>query len=227
MTIQKAIKQVHLGTELNHKLIYPEKHGKLPGILLIHEYTGLSTAVLKQAERLATEGFAVLAADFYGVHNRPQNINQARKIHRIYRDDRLLMRERAKVCLQALAEQPEVDNQTITALGFSFGGGCALELARSGAEIKRAVSVYGYLDTSHPAQQHDIKCPLLVLHVNNDPVVPQKHAAQFRKEMNAAGADWQLIELDGLKHGFANPVNPEFNKDATDKMWAEILEWIF
>ncbi len=199
------IYHVHCETELESILLLPDGEGPFPAVLLFHEYTGLNEATVSHAKRLAAAGYAVLAADFYGVSNRPANTDEARSTHRIYRNDRQLMRERARACLAVLQDHADVDPERIVVLGFSFGGGAALELARTGEKLRGAVSVYGYLDTSHPVSAGDIDCPLLAIHVNNDPVVPEEHLSMFKKEMQIAEVKCDLIQLDNAQHGFANP----------------------
>lgn len=226
MSCKRIIFQNDHGTELKHVFILPEDPPPFPAVLLFHEYTGLNSVTVNHAERLAAEGYAVLAADFYGTDNRPDDMTEARAIHRIYRNDRLLMRARSKTCLQALTEQPEVDPKRIFGLGFSFGGGAVLELARTGAGLQSAISIYGYLDTSHAANPGEIKCSLLAIHVENDPVVPQQHAAMFENEMNSAEVSWKIIRIKNAKHGFANPEDPGFNTVLAEEMWIKVLEWI-
>ena len=222
---------------LESVFVLPDGSGPFPAILLIHEYTGLNRPTLEHAQRLARAGYAVFAADFYGPENKPRNIDEANKFHRVFRDDRLLMRERAKTCFDTLAQQPEVDIKRIASLGFSFGGGAVLELARyvdqgnknPEAALIGAISVYGYLDTTHPAERGQIKAELLTIHVENDPVVPEKHAEIFANEMNKTEANWSMIRLKNVQHGFANPDNPEFDLKRAEEVWDIILrtlgEW--
>ena len=90
-------------------------------------------------------------------------------------------------------------------MGYCFGGGVALELARSGAPLDGTISIHGSLDTPQPEQAKNIKGPILVLHGADDPFVPQDQVKAFRDEMRTAGTDWQLIEYGGAVHAFTNP----------------------
>jgi dienelactone hydrolase len=92
-------------------------------------------------------------------------------------------------------------------MGYCFGGGAVLELARSGADLSGVVSFHGNLDTSNPADAKQVKAKLLVLHGANDPNVPPAQVAAFEDEMRAAGVDWQLVVYSGAVHGFTNPAN--------------------
>ncbi|WP_421903899.1 dienelactone hydrolase family protein [Maridesulfovibrio sp.] len=219
------INHIHHDTELESVFLLPDDEGPFPAVLLFHEYTGLNEVTVNHAKRLAAAGYAVLAADFYGVRNRPSTVEEARSTHRIYRNDRLLMRERAKACLAVLRDQSNVDPDRVFVLGFSFGGGAALELARSGERLKGAVSVYGYLDTSHPVSPGEIQFPLLAIHVNNDPVVPADHLLTFKDEMQSAEVKYELIRLDDAQHGFTNPEDAGFDASLAEDMWDTVLKW--
>lgn len=98
-----------------------------------------------------------------------------------------------------------MDVDRIAVIGFCFGGTTALELARSGALIKGAVSFHGGLSTPRPADANNIKAKILVLHGADDPYVPTSEVQAFEDEMNAAGVDWQLIKYSGAVHSFTNP----------------------
>lgn len=179
-----------------------------PGVLLIHEFTGLDSNILRHAHELAEAGFTVLAHDMYGSAIRPESREEASLHAHVYRDDRTLMRERAAAGLEALRTCPEADETALFALGFSFGGCAVLELARSGADLLGAASVYGYLRTDLPCSRKDVLASLLVLHGMRDKVVPMRDVAPFLEEMEAAEADCRMTIYTGAGHGFCNPDVP-------------------
>lgn len=176
-----------------------------PGVLVVHEWTGLGDYVKRRAEQLAKLGYVAFAADIYGKGIRPTKPEEARAQTDIYRKDRQLMRRRAAAGLAVLQKNALTDAQRIAAIGYCFGGGVVLELARSGAPIAGVVSFHGNLDTPNPADAKNIKAKVLVLHGADDPIVPQDQVAAFEKEMREAAVDWQLIAYGGAVHGFTNP----------------------
>lgn len=115
------------------------------------------------------------------------------------------MRDRAKAGLAVLQRNPLVDAQRIAAIGYCFGGGVVLELARSGAPVAGAVSFHGNLDTPNLADARNIKGKVLVLHGASDPLVPVTQVEAFKKEMTEANVDWQFVSYGGAVHGFTNP----------------------
>ncbi len=176
-----------------------------PGVLLIHEYMGLGEYMLRHMEALTGLGCVVLAADMYGRGVRPSGDAEARIESHKYRYDRPLMRRRARAGLEALRRLDGVDPERLAAVGFSFGGCAALELARTGADLRGVVSYYGYLDTPDPGLASNISGKVLILHGALDPVVPLSHIESVSRELAEAGVDGRIIIYTSAGHGFANP----------------------
>lgn len=193
-------------TVLEGYLAYDDSFsGKRPGVLIVHEWTGLGTYVKGRAEQLAKLGYVAFAADIYGKGIRPNNPKDAATQAGIYRSNRQLMRERAQAGLSVLQKNPLTDAQKIAAIGYCFGGGTVLELARSGAPIAGVVSFHGNLDTPNPADAKNIKAKVLVLHGASDTYVPPEQVTAFAKEMTDAKVDWQLVAYGETVHSFTNP----------------------
>lgn len=179
-----------------------------PGLLMVPDWLGVTDNSAKQAEFVAGDKYVVFIADMYGKTLRPTNADEAGAAAGAVRSDRALMRKRAQVALevlQAQASQVALDAGRLGAIGFCFGGGSVLELARSGAALGGFVSFHGNLDTPNPADAKNIKAPVLVLHGADDPSVPPAQVEDFIAEMKAANVDWQLISYGGAVHSFTNP----------------------
>ncbi|MBI9087453.1 MAG: dienelactone hydrolase family protein [Desulfobacterales bacterium] len=208
MLNKKQLPYVHDRTELAGYFVCDDKfNGLRPGVLMIHEFTGPGAWVNGHADALARLGYRVLAADMYGKDVRPGSEDEASRVSRIYRNDRMRMRRRAAAGLDALVRQPGVDRGRIGAVGFSFGGCAVLELARSGAPVQAAVSFYGYLNTPFPAAPGAVKGSVLVFHGAHDKVVPLSEISVFCEEMRLCGADCQVRIFTGAGHGFSNPAS--------------------
>jgi dienelactone hydrolase len=178
-----------------------------PGILLIHGGAGLDEHAREQARRYAALGYVVLAGDMFGDGVAGDRERVIRCLTAL-RDNPALMVGRARAGLAALARCPGVDRRSTdgraAAIGFCFGGMAALALARSGEPIAGAVSIHGSLATSQRAQPGAVPAKILVCHGALDPHVPPGDVTAFAEEMNAAGADWQLIMYGGAVHGFTH-----------------------
>ena len=95
------------------------------------------------------------------------------------------------------------DSSKKAAVGFCFGGGNVLELARSGADLDAVVCLHGDLATTMPAKKGDIKAAVFVIHGSKDPVAPKADRDALEDELDGAGANWQMLDFGGRLHSFA------------------------
>jgi dienelactone hydrolase len=179
--------------------------GQRPGVLVVHEWTGLNDYTKSRCRQLAELGYVAFAVDMYGKGIRPQNREEASGQATIYRSDRPLMRKRVTAGLDILLSNKLCDPTRVAAIGYCFGGGTVLELARSGAEISGVVSFHGNLDTPDPSVAKNIRCQILVCHGADDPYVPVEQIKSFYEEMSSAKVDYQFIAYSGAVHSFTNP----------------------
>lgn len=234
MIVRTPIAYAHDTTTLDGLLIRdPSLPDPLPGVLLFHEFTGPGPYMLPHAERLAQAGYAAFLCDMYGKGIRPATKAEASTQSRIYRQDRLLMRARARAGIDALLALGQTMPDRLFALGFSFGGCAALELLRSGAPIAGAISFYGYLNTTHPCAPMDTHARALILHGAQDRVVPMAELPVFEKEMRTAGVEYELVVYEDAGHGFANTSHEKdtttgswYCKDTSAHAWARTLEFL-
>lgn len=175
-----------------------------PAILMIHNWMGVSDETKYQAERFADLGFIVLTADIYGKGIRPKDQKEAGTLATKYKTDRKLFRERMNLALNFLKQQKNVNKDKISAVGYCFGGTGVIELARSGAAIKSAISFHGGLDSPSPTDGKNIKAEILAHHGAIDPYVKAEDLAAFENEMKTNKIKYQLIKYDGAVHSFTD-----------------------
>jgi dienelactone hydrolase len=179
---------------------------KRPGVLLFHEGVGLEDFAMAKARQVAELGYVALAADMFGERRQARNLQEVATVVGGLRAEPQRLRARADAALATLAGRPEVDAKRLAAIGFCFGGSVVLELARSGADLKAAVSFHGVLGTKNPATEGRVKASILVLTGAEDPLAPPDQVAAFESEMRAAKvADWQVVSYGNVLHGFTNP----------------------
>jgi dienelactone hydrolase len=176
--------------------------GRAPGVLIIHQWLGLTENERMRARMLAELGYVAFAADIYGKEGRPRDRGEAPQAAGKYKGDRQLFRRRLLLGLEELRRQPGVDPSRIAGIGYCFGGTGALELARTGADLRGVVSFHGGLDSPNPEDGKKIKAKVLVLHGAADPFVPQKDIEAFKKELDDAKVDWQMVYYAGAVHAF-------------------------
>lgn len=203
MSIERVLPYTDGDISLRGYLCLPDDRPEpLPGILLIHGGAGLDEHAREQAARYAALGYVVLAADMFGP---AAAAGRERLIATItcLRDDPDALTRRASAGLRALGCCPESDSR-VAALGFCFGGLCAMTLARAGLGLAAAVSLHGSLATVRPAGPGAVTARVLACHGARDPHVPMSDVTAFTEEMIRADADWQLVMYGQAVHGFTH-----------------------
>jgi len=219
-------------TVLEGYLAYDDSvaQGKRPGVLIVHQWMGLTDYEKKRAEMLAKLGYVAFAADIYGKGVRPKDAASAGKEAGKYRSgDRALLRGRVNAGLDVLEKNERTDTKRVAAIGYCFGGTTVIELARSGADIAGVVSFHGGLDSPKPADGKNIKCKVLVCHGADDKFVSAADEAAFEDEMRQAKVDWRLIKYGGAVHGFTmwnegsdNSKGMAYNEKADKRSWEDM-----
>jgi len=186
--------------------------GRRPGILVVHEWWGHNDYARKSAERLAALGYTALAVDMYGDGKTAEHPDDAGKFAGAIRQDLPLMRSRFEAAREFLNRHPTVDPELNAAIGYCFGGGVVLEMARQGFDLDAVVSFHGSLGSGSPAEAGKVRARILVANGADDPFVTPEQIAAFKAEMDAAGADYTFINYPGARHSFTNPDADRFGE---------------
>lgn len=208
--VEKSIDYALDGTQFQGTLVYDDgSPAKRPGLVMVPGWLGPTPAAVAQAKTIAGTDYVVFLADMYGVGVRPTNPEQAGEAAGAVRADRALMRRRAALAVDVLSKQAAeapLAADRLGAIGFCFGGGTVLELARSGSDrVAGVVSFHGNLDTPNPLDAANIKTRVLVLHGADDPYVPQETVLGFQEAMRKTEADWQFVAFGNTVHSFTDP----------------------
>jgi dienelactone hydrolase len=176
--------------------------GPRPGVLLIHDWTGLQDYAKRRATMLAEMGYVAFCADIYGKGIRPTDPKECAVQAGTYKNDLPLLRRRVSLGLEQIRKLDRVEKDKVAAIGYCFGGTSVLELARSGAEVKGVVSFHGGLGTTMPAEEGKVKARILICHGADDPYVKPAEVDAFKDEMARAKAEMQFISYPGAVHSF-------------------------
>lgn len=195
------------GTRYSGVLVFDDEgDARRPGVVMVPNWRGVNASAIEKAGRIAGDDYVVLVADVYGSAVRPKDDAEAAAASRPLRENRAVLRARARAALDALKAQAgkaPLDASRIAAVGFCFGGSTVLEMARAGMPLAGVVSLHGGLSTPSPAAAGSAKVPMLVLNGAADRGVTAEDIAAFGKEMDGAGADWQFVNFSGAVHCFA------------------------
>ncbi len=206
--------------------------GKRPGVLVVHEWWGHNAYARHRADMLAALGYTALAVDMYGDGKQANHPDDAGKFAGAVRKNMPEAEARFRAAMKLLHKHPTVDKHKTTAIGYCFGGGIVLEMARRGLPLDGVVSFHGSLPTTNPAQKGKVKAKILVLNGAADPFTKPEQIAAFKQEMDSAGVDYRFIDYPNAKHAFTNPQADEFgqrfslplayNEEADKASWAEM-----
>jgi dienelactone hydrolase len=210
--------------------------GKRPGILVVHEWWGLNDYARKRARMLADLGYAALAVDMYGEGKQAEHPDDAGKFSSELMKNFDTAKDRFIAAMEFLKAQPVVDSANIAAIGYCFGGGIVLNMARQGVDLKGVASFHGSLTAIAPAQRGSVRAKILVLHGADDQFVTKEQVEAFKNEMKNAKADFRFIAYPGALHSFTNPEADEYGKKfhipvaynaaADKKSWNELKKFL-
>ncbi|HMK42823.1 MAG TPA: dienelactone hydrolase family protein [Dissulfurispiraceae bacterium] len=218
-------------------LAYPDiRKGQRPGVLVVHEWWGHNEYARGRAKQLAKLGYVALAVDMYGDGKQAAHPDDAKKFASEATKNFDVATERFNAALDYLKAQPQTDPSRIAAIGYCFGGGVVLNMARQGADLRGVASFHGALAPAKPAEKGAVKAKILVLTGAADSMVTADQVDAFKKEMTAAGADFSVIAYPGAKHSFTNPAADKYakqfnldlayNRKADMQSWAELKHFL-
>ncbi len=227
--IEKPMTYSHGDVQLEGFVTYDSEKvtDSAPGVLIIHQWMGITDHEKRVARNLADLGYVAFGADIYGKENRPENTSEAGQLSGSFKSNRSLYRERLNLALEQMKALEVVDESRTASIGYCFGGTGVLELARSGADVDAVVSFHGGLDSPTPEDAENIKASVLVCHGGKDPLVSDEELLGLMNELRAPGdIDWQVLIFSQAKHSFTdidadpNASGPSaYNENADQRSW--------
>ncbi len=202
------------GKDYNGYLATPKNSdGKTPAVIVIHEWWGQNDYARMRADKLASEGYVAFALDMYGNGKTTENPKEAGELAGAVYGDMKTAEKRFKAALNYVKSLANVDSDKVAAIGYCFGGGLVLHMARAGMDLDGVISYHGTLSPFGPAAKRGkVKAKVLAFNGAADPMVPKKQVVGFNKEMKRAKVDYQSIDYPGALHAFTNPQATEVGK---------------
>jgi dienelactone hydrolase len=229
MSKERAIAHEFEGEKLESAFIGRRDGEARPTVILIPTVMGVSDLEKGFGRQLVELGYNALVADLFGkeFHGAPRDTMFGAMTR--LREDRAALRRRLQHVLKTAREIEEVPDDRIVVAGYCFGGQCALDLARSGADIAAAVSFHGLFDPPGLAPEK-ITAKVVCFHGWDDPMVPPEKVVALGQELTEAGADWQIHAYGHVAHGFTNPnahtigiEGVRYNELAAERSWTSFI----
>lgn len=233
--VEQEIEYSDNGTVMKGFLVYDGSiEGKRPGVLVVHEWWGHNEYARKRARMLAELGYTALAVDMYGNGKQANHPDEAGKFAMAVYQNMEEAKARFNAALELLKNHPTTDPEKTAAIGYCFGGGVVLHMARFGADLDAVVSFHGSIQTENPAKPNEVKAKILVCNGADDKFVTEEQIEAFKEEMDNAGVDYKFINYPGAVHSFTNPIADSlgkkfnlplaYNKNADEKSWEEMIK---
>ena len=220
------------GEQLEGVLVSRRDGATRPAVVLFPTVVGVSELELGFARELVHLGYTSFVADLYGKKFRGAERPVLKEQMDRLRADRGALRRRLLAVLDSARTQDAIESDAVAVSGYCFGGMCALDVARSGADIAAAVAFHGLFDPPG-LRPKKIKAKVVAFHGWDDPMVPPDKVVALAQELTEAGADWQIHAYGHTSHGFTNPnahaagiPGVEFNQTAADRSWTSFVNFL-
>ncbi len=221
------------GTPLHGYVVYDDAvPGQRPGVIVVHDWRGLTDYTKMRSEMLAKLGYIAFAADIYGKDISKRGPEAWMKEITIYKSDRNLYRERERAAYQAFLKQPLVDPAKLAAIGYCFGGTGVIEMARDGLDLKGVVSFHGGLDSRPLSPGATIKAKVLALCGADDPYEKPDDMVAFEKQLRDTNVDYQIVSYGHAVHAFSdvhvdelNQPGAKYNAAADKRSWQTMVDF--
>ncbi len=203
--------------------------GPQPTVLIVHAFDGITDHIRNYAKKVAAAGYTAFCVDMFGGGKTATDMDSCMGLIMPFLNDRALLQRRILAGFAACKEQDVVDSAQIMAMGFCFGGMCALDLARAGADIKAVAALHSVLAAPENVRQGDFTAKVLILHGYDDPQVGPDQLPVIAKELNDKQVDWQFVYFSHTKHSYTEPKaadigspesGREYNATSAHRAWA-------
>lgn len=204
----------------------------LPAVLICHAWAGRDNFANQTADRVAKLGYCGIAVDVYGKNIIGNTADEKMSLMQPLLDDRSELQGRLKSAFEKISTLNYIDSDKIAAIGYCFGGLCALDMARINLSLRGVVSVHGNLTRPTNLHNYIINTKTLALHGYLDPLVIKKDVDAFMQECDEAKTDWQFYIYGKAVHGFTNPEAMDHNlgivydKATEERSWLAICDFL-
>ena len=204
-------------------LAMPEGDGPFPGLIVIHEWWGLTDWIKRNADSFADEGYAALSIDLYRGRT-TSNPEEAKELSGSVPKDRAI--SDLKSAYAYLQNLSHVDKEKIGSIGWCMGGGYSLLAALNIPTLSGCIIAYGRL-TNDVNEIKKINCPILGIFADKDPNITPAKVKEFQKLLRDEGKENHIIIYPNVSHAFMNPNNIKGYSDSTaEKAWDEIYSFL-
>lgn len=229
MSKDRAVAHEFEGEQLESVFVGRRDNQARPTVILIPTVMGVTDLEIGFGRQLVELGYNAFVADIFGKKFRGAERDICFGEMTRLRSDRAALRRRLLSVLEVAQGLSEAKGQQIVVAGYCFGGQCALDMARTGADIAAAVSFHGLFDPPDLPPEK-IRAKVVAFHGWDDPMVPPEKVVALGQELTEAGCDWQIHAYGHVGHGFTNPHASKlqiegvaYNALAAERSWTSFI----
>jgi carboxymethylenebutenolidase len=210
-------------TAVGH-LARPEKEGTYPGIVLIHEWWGLTDDIKAMAREFAELGFVSLAVDLYGGESTAEPA-RARELAGGVRNNVDAAFANLRDAFAYLTKNG-ADADRLASIGWCFGGGWSYQIAKNDLGVKASVIYYGRFNPQDDLAK--MRAEIIGHFADSDRGISLDNVKEFQAKLKTQSGGHEIYIYPNTTHGFASRegANPRFNKDAADLAWGRTIAFL-
>ena len=223
--ISESLPYAEIGDGLvyGHFAIPADMIDPLPAVIIVHDWFGLNQTVRSAAERLAGDGFIVLAVDMFGGRT-ADNVAAARELEVEVVENSRAAEDNLRQAIEFIRISSGAPS--IAIVGYGFGGGWALRSAlEPRSRLSAAVSFYGQVITDED-RLADAKVPILGFFSESDRAVPVQNVRDFAASMRGLQKEAEVKILDDVRRGFVDVNSENYNGARAGEAWRQMVGFL-
>lgn len=195
----------------------------LPAIILIHEWWGLDDRARELAERIAGQGFVVLAIDLFDGQTAVTPDDARLLMLKVVEEPKFAVENIRQAYDWVLATTGAIE---VGVVGYGFGGGWSLNAAiELPDKLDAAVMFYGQVSDNEEMLSR-ITAPLLAIFGADDNVIPAESIVRFETALQNTGTEYEIESYPEAKGGFSSAGNHNYNNKLALQSWDRMLEFL-
>lgn len=198
---------------------HPELGGPFPGLVMLHDYWGLTPHLRSEVRRFAEQGYYVIAPD---VFNRQIATSQA-EAEALAARAHVTALPHVSAGLHALKTHHKC-NGKMGLIGWGVGGRLALQAAVVRGDLAALVIFYHMPAEANALRSLD--CPLLVILGEQDPASPPEQVEGLRQVFESIPVGHQLAVFPEAGRDFLDDSRPSFSPAAAAGAWKQALDFL-
>jgi carboxymethylenebutenolidase len=193
----------------------PEKQGKHPAILLIHEWWGLNDDIKAKARGFAELGYVALAVDLYGGQSTTEP-SEARKLAGAVRGNMEPAFANLKAAIAFLKSQKAVNPDRLASIGWCFGGGWSYQIAKNNLGVKASVIYYGFFNPKDDLAK--MRAEIIGHFAEKDRAIKVDNVKEFQANLKTTAGEHEIYIYANTTHGFASrkSKNPKYDAKSAE-----------